>query len=289
MTDQAQQQTSSVRGIVTIVTETILLDIRGYSRRPNPEQLEIVVALTDRLRQMIALLTNLGRINVRELAVDPLIIGYVPTGDGAYVVLNPLYGGYGILLGAALRNDLVLINRKLGGRLYDGVRVAVHCGPCLAYVDITGRVNFAGEGMNDCARILQAGDAPGFPPAFTDEDFVVASSAALACFDGLYYARTNTAQRQLLQHRRSGPFTVSDKHGRRHEVHLIEMRRNMALQPFKPVVKLSEDKRELMREIAANRLPALHAADSHAEEVNGEAIAGDRAQTPGAREGERNA
>jgi hypothetical protein len=37
MTDETQQQTGAVRKIVTIGTEIILLDIRGYSRRANPE------------------------------------------------------------------------------------------------------------------------------------------------------------------------------------------------------------------------------------------------------------
>jgi hypothetical protein len=266
MTDQAQQQTSSVRKIVTIVTEILLLDIRGYSAKANAEQLTIMVTLTDRIRQMVALLRALGSISVAELRTEPLLVGYVPTGDGAYLVLNPLYGGYGVLLAMALRNDLILINAKLGGILYDGVRVAAHLGPCLAYIDITDRVNFAGEGMNDCARILQARDAPGFPAAFTDEDFVVASSEAVACFDELYYARANTAQRRLMQCRRSEPFAVEDKHGCKHPVQLVEMHRNIALQPFKPVVSLSGEKRILMRQIAANRLPELPMGDLSAKD-----------------------
>jgi hypothetical protein len=124
-------------------------------------------------------------------------------------------------------------------------------------MDITNRVNFAGEGMNDCARIIQARCSPDFPVKFTDEDFVVASSDSLACFDDLYYSEANDQQRQLMKHRRSDPFSVRDKHGCDHPVHLVEMHRNTALQPFKPVVDLPEEKRCLMREIAAGSLPEI--------------------------------
>lgn len=246
---------ASSRKTITIATEIILLDIRGYSKKSGAEQLTVVETLTDRLRQMVAVLVATGGIHVPELVTDPLIVGYIPTGDGAYLILNPLYAGYGILLAGALRNDLVLVNKKLGGALYEGARVAVHLGPCWAYIDITGRVNFAGEGMNDCSRILQARSAPGFPLEFTDEDFVVVSSEALDCFDELYYSKTNEGQRQLLKHRRTEPFAVEDKHGGKHSVQLVEIHRNIGVQPFRPVVDLSEEKRELMREIAAGGLP----------------------------------
>jgi len=277
MTSQTGAKSASGSSkILTITTEIILLDVRGYSKKSNVEQLEIVKTLTDRLRQMVALLTATGSMHVPELAEDALIVGYVPTGDGAYVILNPLYGGYGILLGLALRNDLVRINKTLGGALYEGIRVAVHLGQCLTYMDITNRVNFAGQGMNDCARILQARCSPNFPMGFTDEDFVVVSSEALACLDDLYYSKTNHKQRQLMKHRRSEPFVVKDKHGCEHPVQLIEMHRNIALQPFKPVVALTAQKKNLMREIAANRLPEPSLLDS-----SGIGLVGDGATTEG--------
>jgi hypothetical protein len=264
MPEQARPEACFKRRIVTIQTEVILLDVRGYSTRSDAEQLLVVETLTDRLRQLVALLVGLGGIHVHELAKDPLIIGYVPTGDGAYLILNPLYAGYGILLATAIRNDLVLINKKCGGALYEGIRVASHLGPCISYLDITARVNFAGRGLNDCSRILQAHCAPDFPEGFTDHDYVVASSDAIACFDDLYYSKIGPRQRGILKQTRSRPFQVVDKHGREHTVQLIEMHRNVALQPFKPVVDLSEEKRILMREIAANRLPELPTEDPSA-------------------------
>jgi len=245
------------RNIVKVETEVLLLDIRGYSRKPDEKQLLIVETLTDRLRRMTGLLGSLGSIHVKDLREDDLVIGYIPTGDGAYVILNPLYGGYGILLATAIRNDLVLFNKKLEGALYEGIRVAVHLGPCIPFLDITGRVNFVGRALNDCARISNADEMdPSFPRGFTDGDYVVASADAIACFDEAFYSKTTPEYRNILAVRRSSTFTIRDKHENEHSVQLIEMNRHVAIQPFNPAVSLSEGERQFMREIAGNRLPS---------------------------------
>ena len=235
--------------------EILLLDFRDYSRMSDEEQFRVVETLTDRLRNTIAVLTATGRASVPELAENPLIIASIPTGDGAYLILNPLFRGYGILMAGAIVNDLRLINQCCGGSLHRGIRAALHLGGCIPYVDVTRRVNFAGSGLNDCARILHADSGDEFPDNFRESNHVIASSRAADCFRELYLSRASEDHRGLLGIQFSDTFPVTDKHGLSHDVCVVAMRERFGLAPFKPVVNMSEENRWLMREIAKNHLP----------------------------------
>ncbi len=211
--------------------------------------------MTAKLRELINLLGGVGSISNDKLRNNPLVIGYVATGDGAYVIMNPLFGGYGILLAHAIRTHLLLVNKKNNGAIYDGVRAAVHLGPCIAYRDVTDKVNFAGDGLNDCARISGVHKSSGYPTQFTDDDYLVASHEAIACFEDRYITKIPQVYRDFHQYTKSNDVDVVDKHQKIHKVNLIEMNRFMVTQPFVPAVTLEEEKLALMRSLAKGIVP----------------------------------
>jgi len=64
---ERQEQTSS------------LIDIINFSKLDSKQQLEIISFLTHSYRKVI----------------ETFIMGFIPTGDGFYCILNPKYKGYG--------------------------------------------------------------------------------------------------------------------------------------------------------------------------------------------------
>src|SRR5215216_1848985 len=134
--------------IIEITTDIVLMDIVGYSLLKNEEQLYTVKVMNNCLSKLIPLMSKLSGIE------QQVVQGFIPTGDGAYIILNHEFCGYGLLLGLSIRNHLLWTSKEFLNDLYKGVRIAAHMGKVLPFNDITGRTNYVGDGLNDCARLL---------------------------------------------------------------------------------------------------------------------------------------
>ena len=77
-----------------ITTDIILIDIVGYSLLSDEEQLLAVDVVNTYLSKQILFMAEL--MNLRK---EEVVIGFIPTGDGMYILLNHQVCGYGIMLG----------------------------------------------------------------------------------------------------------------------------------------------------------------------------------------------
>ena len=208
------------------VTEIALVDIVGFSKLPAEAQWLTAVLINAKLEEMTGLASSLSALNLEEL-----ILGFVPTGDGFFVILHPSNNGYGLLFGASLRTTLLLAS-SANGNLYSGVRVATHLGKVFSFVDVTGRKNFVGPGMNECARLLgvKTNQAPsGF---LVDENFLFVSRPSVEAFEA--HQKNNANYWCKLGYRKTEWLTVVDKHGQEHVGAFVEISRNAAWNPPKP-------------------------------------------------------
>lgn len=159
----------------------------------------------------------------------------MPTGDGFYVLLQPLLLGYGLFFAASLRSALLVATHR-GGGVSTGVRLAVHCGDVYPFQDITGRLNFVGAAMNRCARLLAASPADSPNQDVPDDDsYIIASPEAIDGFEAAY-PRSDTLEEflALVRFRMSAPFTIVDKHHKPHQGRFVELSRHIALNPPPP-------------------------------------------------------
>jgi hypothetical protein len=148
-----------------------------------------------------------------------------------------------------------MLNKRAAGAMWDGVRFAVTLGEIYPYTDIMGRINYAGDGMNDCARIGSAHNSESFPASFTDENYVVSDHSANNWFHDKVISTMQRDYQNVLKLRSSNMFVVKDKHGKEHNCFLWEMNRFLELQPIKPSVTLDEAHRRQLRGLALGKLP----------------------------------
>ncbi len=130
--------------IPQLKTDIIMVDFVGFSTLDDAGQ---YVAVSVVSRVLVSVLDKLAHDSFGKKM--NMAIGWVPTGDGFYVILNPLASGAGLFAALGLRHVLMTrINRTVGIK---GVRFAVHHGPCMPFDDVTGKRNYIGSGLNDCA------------------------------------------------------------------------------------------------------------------------------------------
>jgi hypothetical protein len=208
-----------------ITTDIVLIDIVGYSLLSDEEQLLAVDVVNTYLSQQILFLSEL--MNLRK---EEVIIGFIPTGDGMYILLNPQVCGYGIMLGPSIRNYLLWISSVELNSLYKGVRAGIHMGKVLTFNDVNGCRNYVGGGLNDCARLLSITDEAA--TAFGgDTNYVVASESACFWFSKLY--KGDEAERFLstMKFKMSDQIQITDKHKKIHSAYLIDLSRCVQIQP----------------------------------------------------------
>ena len=122
------------------VGHVLFLDIVGYSRLLLEEQTECVRQLTEIV---------LGTRQVQEATNEQLV--RLPTGDGMALVFRNSSeepAQCALEIGQAL---------KLHPELR--VRMGIHSGPVSPVIDVTGRSNLAGAGINVAQRVMDCGDA----------------------------------------------------------------------------------------------------------------------------------
>lgn len=220
-----------------ITTDVILLDIIRYTILPNAKQYEALYYLN----KIIGTVT--GLLDMRPmLHGQRVLMGAVPNGDGCYFILNPRIAGYGPLLALFIRNFLLFNNRFLN-HLFTGVRTSVHHGPILP-IDFLGTKNYAGEGLNVCAR-LQGPAVERRTGRFYDGDgnYVMVSDPAWEAFHVLLPpdALDVKAYLRKIQFRASRPFTVKDKHKHQpgHRGRLIDCAKVIGSAPPRPKSRLA--------------------------------------------------
>ncbi len=141
-----------------------------------------------------------------------------------------------------------------------GIRLAVHFGEVAPFIDITERANFVGDGMNDCARLLQevkpsSTPSPGIP---IDESFIVVSSDGFASFSAMY-PQCPELQGFLssVKFAQSDEFEISDKHRKVHRCRFVEFSRQAAISPPKP-----SDLEDRLKKMGTPRISLLPCRDT---------------------------
>jgi TolB-like protein/class 3 adenylate cyclase/Flp pilus assembly protein TadD len=129
------------REIQLEIAHVLLVDIVGYSKLPITEQRASVERLNDIVRNTDEFQTaeNAGRLIK------------IPTGDGMALVFyqNP----------EAPVECALEIARALKEQPELCVRMGVHSGPVSGVVDVNGKANVAGAGINMAQRVMDCGDA----------------------------------------------------------------------------------------------------------------------------------
>lgn len=137
-------------GDKVVLVKYIFLDIVGYSRRTVEAQCDIIRTLNRLVK---------GSVNRYHIADDSLI--YIPTGDGMCIALLDRDLAYDIHVTIAKE-----ILRRIHG--YDSkvrtnwrkfqVRIGINQSDDNLVIDINGRENVAGSGINNARRIMDLAD-----------------------------------------------------------------------------------------------------------------------------------
>lgn len=210
--------------------DIVLIDIIGFSKLDDPLQYRVIVELTEQIKHLLSLHSSLTLRSANEL-----IIHYIPTGDGAYFLINPILNGYGVFLALSLRNYILSV-KKHSKYNFIGIRAACNHGIVMPFDDISGNTNYVGSGLNDCFRILRPikQDVDRFFEKNGDSNFVVCSSAAIECFRSAYSSFLSSEDIVDYDFSISDPLSIKDKHGRSHQSHFVEMNRNILPNPPLP-------------------------------------------------------
>ncbi len=129
-------------------TDIVLVDIISFTKLSQEQQLELIQYLTQSYSRMVEkLLSN------SDMELSQMVLGFIPTGDGFYCILNSRMKGFGTILGLSFNHLSELISAKFP--YFMGLRIAVHTGRVFEFTDILGHTNYIGDGLNHCARYLE--------------------------------------------------------------------------------------------------------------------------------------
>jgi len=202
-----------------VTTDIILVDIINFSILNSKQQLEIISFLTKSYRNVIQRMLLHPKIRL-----ETLVLGFIPTGDGFYCILNPKYKGYGSILGLSFNHFSDQISKIYP--YFQGIRIAVHTGGVNQFTDILGHKNFIGDGLNDCARYLSLKD-------FTISTVIVSDSA----YENLkHFLSERPDYEELLRQRefkRSDSYFFMDKHNIERKGYRIWLRKSGIITPPK--------------------------------------------------------
>jgi len=200
-----------------IVTDIVLIDIINFSRLASEKQLEIITFVTRSYKKMInkMLLDS-------NMSLERLVLGFVPTGDGFYCILNPKLKGFGSILGLSFNHFSDHIAQKYP--YFEGIRIAVHNGLVNEFTDILGHKNFIGSGLNDCSRFLELKN-------FTISTVMVSDTAyeSLKSFLGRHKDFDRLLAQREFKH--SNYYHFHDKHGQEKQGRLIWLRKSGIINP----------------------------------------------------------
>src|SRR5438128_9510461 len=123
------------------IAHVLFIDIVGYSKLSINEQ----HAAVDELNQVVRTSEQLQKAEASDRLIK------IPTGDGMALVF------YTSLEAPA--QCAVEISRAVKEHPRLQLRMGVHSGPVSGVIDVTGRANLAGAGLNIAQRVMECGDA----------------------------------------------------------------------------------------------------------------------------------
>lgn len=183
--------------------DIILIDIISFSKLENRKQLELLSNFNKLYRRAIELVSG----------GENMIEGFISTGDGFYLLVKSEYRGSGLLLGISLKNMAEKFKRDIP--FFSGIRVAIHTGYLVPFVDVSGKENYLGNGLNSCARYCDIRIEPTHP--YYDNGYLIASEDAIKSFNYYYRSREYLSSTlSYLGFEMSEKFTLKDKHGFSH-------------------------------------------------------------------------
>lgn len=195
-----------------IITDIVLVDIINFSTLLPSKQLQIITYLTQTYKKTIyKMLSN------SNIPLGSFIVGFVPTGDGFYCILNPKLKGYGILLGLSFNHLSEQISKKYP--YFEGLRIAVHHGGVNRFTDILDHKNFIGDGLNDCARYLEFKE-------FSISTVIVSQSAYEQFKIFIDHHKDFALLLSKTEFKHSRPYTFKDKHKLSKKGYLVWMRKS---------------------------------------------------------------
>ncbi|MHC4535900.1 MAG: hypothetical protein ACYS6K_18275, partial [Planctomycetota bacterium] len=87
------------QSIKSFDTEVVLIDIEKFSLMSALDQVKAAVVANGELEQFLGISPGQSALKLEEV-----VVGFVPTGDGFYVILHPQLIGYGVVLALSLRS-----------------------------------------------------------------------------------------------------------------------------------------------------------------------------------------
>src|SRR5216117_552065 len=123
------------------IAHVLFIDAVGYSKRSINEQHAVI----DELNQVVRASEQFQKAEASDRLIK------IPTGDGMALVFytSP----------EAPAQCAIEISRALNEHPHLQLRMGVHSGPVSGVVDVTGRANLAGAGLNMANRVMRCGDA----------------------------------------------------------------------------------------------------------------------------------
>ncbi len=186
----------------------ILLDVKGFSTKDTLHQINVVNFL-------YAIISYILVISNYRSKSKPSII---TTGDGCYIIYPPAEADVIALMTINYRNAYTLSTEKTSNTLrslYDeNIRICCHIGPAIQLRDITGSVNFIGEGMNDCARLGNVRNAK--YPGYDEKNDIIVSDKAYKRLEIFRKANCPIAPWPFNFKDDGKNQTYVDKHGKEH-------------------------------------------------------------------------
>ena len=215
--------------IETYMTDIILFDIVGYSLLSDDEQYITIYLMNKKLNEFLQILCGQSFLKTEEV-----VLGFAPTGDGAFVILNHNLAGYGLFMAIALRTILLQLQSQTN-KLFSGLRVAVHFGAAAPLEDLTGKTNYVGSGLNDCARLLSIEkEIIADQLHVKDDNYIIISTKALSLFKENYSGDANKDFLKVIKFEIGDEVEFKDKQKKEHRAFFIESSRHVTITPPKP-------------------------------------------------------
>src|SRR5204863_5207344 len=132
--------TQTKKEIALEIAHVLFIDIVGYSKLSINEQ----HAAVDELTQIVRVTDQFQKADASERLIK------IATGDGMALVFytNP----------EAPVRCAIELSRALKDHPRLRLRMGIHSGPVSGVVDVTGRTNLAGAGLNLAQRVMSCGD-----------------------------------------------------------------------------------------------------------------------------------
>lgn len=192
-----------------LFTDILLIDIVGFSKLGNRKQYELISTFNTLYKKTIKLISG-GK---------PMVLDFIPTGDGFYILLEPEYKGDGLPFSLSLKNMARKFKRDIP--FFEGIRIAVHSGYLIKLDDIRGNPNYLGDGLNQCARYLNI-RVPAEHEYYDEGGFTIVSESHYSTFNKKYKEDRNFIKTlQVLGFKRSQKMEIKDKHGFTHSGFLV--------------------------------------------------------------------